>query len=461
MLKTIDINPTESRPDRRLLLTRYLDAKAAFLLENERLCEIRLEADSEKSRIGEIYIGKIKSIADGIDAAFVEYKKGLVGFLPLNQITPDLILNRNHPDKIACEQELLVQVVKDPMHHKDATLTTELLFSGKYMVLTPTRPGMRFSRKLRKDEKSRLLDEMNNVLENLFGERDVFLSRYGLIIRTNAADADFMELFYELHELFHDACRLMTKASTREAFSCLYQDAPFYRRILRDQYDLPHIQIITDSREVYDELQPGQNREEDESVSASLSHLSEEEKQRFADFMQKIEEKQEKTGFNPEGRLQLTLWEDESFGLLQRYGIASSVEKALSRRVWLKSGGFLIIEPTEALTVVDVNSGKAASKKKVPEEFNLRINLEAAQEIAWQLRLRNLSGMIIVDFINLEVEESKAELMRFLRRELKKDPVGANLIDITALGLVEITRRKKEPPLSEKMKQLRQNKEQT
>ena len=97
----------------------------------------------------------------------------------------------------------------------------------------------------------------------------------------------------------------------------------------------------------------------------------------------------------------------------------------------------------------------------MPEEFNLRINLEAAQEIAWQLRLRNLSGMIIVDFINLEEEESKAELMRFLRRELKKDPVGANLIDITALGLVEITRRKKEPPLSEKMKQLRQNKEQT
>ena len=140
--------------------------------------------------------------------------------------------------------------------------------------------------------------------------------------------------------------------------------------------------------------------------------------------------------------------------MLQRYNIASEFEKALSKRVWLRSGGFLIIEPTEALTVIDVNSGKAASRKKVPEEFNLRINLEAAYEIARQLKLRNLSGIIIVDFINLDREENREELLHELGRLLRKDPIGAALVDMTGLGLVEITRKKTEAPLAEKAKQL-------
>nr|MCR5282344.1 ribonuclease E/G [Lachnospiraceae bacterium] len=150
------------------------------------------------------------------------------------------------------------------------------------------------------------------------------------------------------------------------------------------------------------------------------------------------------------------LWEDDTIPLKLRYKIGSAMEQALQKKVWLKSGAFLVIEPTEALTVIDVNSGKAQSRRFVPENFHLKINLEAAEEIARQLRLRNLSGMILVDFINMDQEESRQALVHEMRRLLLKDPNGANLVDITALGLVEITRKKTMPPLSEVAKKIRQ-----
>ncbi len=444
--------------DRRLILSHYMGAKAAFLLEDEVLMGIWLESATEHSRVGEIYVGKIKSIADGIGAAFVEYAKNEVGFLPLNQIRPEMILNQKNPAKVACEQELLVQVVKAPMNQKDATLTTNLIFSGKYIVLTPYTQGIRFSRKLKKEDKRTLLSLVEKVLDELFGDKDVFLSHYGLIIRTNAVFAGFLPLFYELHELFHEVSSVLSKAPLRPAFTCLRQDAPFYHRILRDQYDLPHMKIVTDEQEIYDELIPRDEWDDGETPDGT-EYLTSEEKERFDRFMESVRQKKERLGeggSEDEGQLQISLWQETSYSLLSRYTIPSGVEKALAKRVWLKSGGFLVIEPTEALTVIDVNSGKASSRKKTPEDFNLRINMEAAVEIARQLRLRNLSGMIIVDFINLEKEESRRHLMHTLRRILRMDPVGANLIDMTTLGLVEITRRKKEPPLREVMHLIRQ-----
>ncbi len=455
--------------DRRLVLTHYRGAKAVFLIEDDSLNGIWLETKADHSRIGEIYVGKIKSVADGIGAAFVEYEKGLVGFLPLAQIKPDMILNRDNPDKISPEQELLVQVYKDPMKHKDATLTTDLLFSGKYLILTPVSPGIRFSRKLKREQKKALLAVIDEVLTELFGSSEVFLSRYGLIVRTNAVFAGFMELFYELHELFHNAGQVKSISANRTAFTLLYRDCPFYQRVIRDQYDLPHIRIYTDDAAIKEELEPKQEWDYDTSDPTSIFHLNEEEKNRYAAFMQNFKDRaapesrfglrsdaanDETTEKDEAPANEIILWNDPSYGLLQRYNIASEFEKALSKRVWLRSGGFLIIEPTEALTVIDVNSGKAASRKKVPEEFNLRINLEAAYEIARQLKLRNLSGIIIVDFINLDREENREELLHELGRLLRKDPIGAALVDMTGLGLVEITRKKTEAPLAEKAKQL-------
>ena len=443
--------------DRTLLLTTYQNAKAAFYLEDDVLLDAFLEDDQTRSHIGEIYVGKIKSLAEGIGAAFVEYEKGTVGFLPLSQIDLRQILNRTDPQKITAEQELLVQVYKDPMKHKDATLTTDLLFSGKYLILTPFSPGIRFSRKLKKDQKKTILEMMDQVLEELFGAKEVFTSRYGCIVRTNAIYCGYYDLFYEMHDLFHNACEIITKARTRTAFSLLYQDAPFYRRILRDQYDLSTLRVITDDPAIQGQLAPKDDYSIDAEFESAMSSLTEQQKAQLLGLMDKMQQKYEQkksTGTLTE--LSVELWQDDTVPLKLKYKIGSAMEQALQKKVWLKSGAFLVIEPTEALTVIDVNSGKAQSRKFVPENFHLKINLEAAEEIARQLRLRNLSGMILVDFINMDQEESKQALMHEMKRQLLKDPNGANLVDITALGLVEITRKKNMPPLSEVAKKIRQ-----
>ena len=146
----------------------------------------------------------------------------------------------------------------------------------------------------------------------------------------------------------------------------------------------------------------------------------------------------------------LRYYADPSLSLSGLYNLASKRKEAFERRVWLKSGGYLVIEPTEALTVIDVNSGKYIGKKAARDTFRL-INAEAAVEIARQLRLRNLSGIILVDFINMERKEDEKELMHLLALELKKDPIKAAVIDMTPLGLVELTRKKVRKPLREQM----------
>ncbi|MCR4690181.1 MAG: ribonuclease E/G [Lachnospiraceae bacterium] len=440
--------------ERTLLLTHYRGADAAFYLEDNVLLEVQLENEKTASAIGRIYVGRIKTIAEGIGAAFVEYEKGKIGFLPLSQITPDLILNRQNPDKIAPEQELLVQVYKDPMKNKDATLTTDLLFSGKYIVMTPMSKGIRFSRKLKKEEKNTLLARIQTVLSELFGDPEVFLCNYGCIIRTNARDADDSELFYEFHELFHDACKVLSDAKTRTTFSLLYKDAPFFRRILRNQYDPGSLRVYTDDPAIRDFLLPKNQDALDEEYRAALSHLDEEERSRFITLLESMSEKvRQRMGSDAKRGGDVQLW-DKDLPMQLFFKLGASLDRALQKKVWLDCGGFLVIEPTEALTVIDVNSGKAASKKKEPEGFNLKINLEAATEIAKQLRVRNLSGMILVDFINLEEEESKKTLMHALKRCLQTDPIGANLVDMTALGLIEITRKKTQAPLSERIRML-------
>ena len=155
------------------------------------------------------------------------------------------------------------------------------------------------------------------------------------------------------------------------------------------------------------------------------------------------------------------MWKEENGKFDAVYDLSKTLDKALKQRVWLKSGAYLVIQPTEALVSIDVNTGKAISKKKDVEKTFLKVNLEAAKEIAIQLRLRNLSGMILVDFIDLHQEEYKEELLDRFRKELSKDPVPSQLIDMTKLGLVEITRKKIRKPLVEQMQSIHSKKEQS
>ena len=297
--------------------------------------------------------------------------------------------------------ELLVQVEREAIKTKDPYLSTNLNFSGEYLVLTSGDKKVGVAAKLDKETRKRLKE----LLE--LHKKD----EYGVIVRTNANSASDSEILQELEGLEKDFFHLKETAIHKTCYSLLYQPPKGISKILQDLRLNTLEEIVTDDHSFY------------EIISSEFD--------KNENFTGKIR-----------------YYEDALLPLYKLYSIESEIRNALRKKVWLKSGAYLIIEPTEALTVIDVNSGKNVTKKKSEESF-LKINLEAAKEIARQLRIRNISGVCIVDFISMESKESNETLMHEFRMELKKDPVGVQLVDITKLGLVELTRKKIKKSLKE------------
>lgn len=235
------------------------------------------------------------------------------------------------------------------------------------------------------------------------------------MVRTNAGtltdDTYLLEEWQMLEEKWNV---LLSHAKSRTCYSCLYEEMPTYIKNLRDIYDNGYDEILTDQPDIYAKLK---------------------------DYLAKFPTKNQEI---------LRLYQDKQISLSSLYGVPSKLETALGNRVWLKSGGYLVIDTTEAMTVIDVNSGKYESKKDAPSGAAYKINLEAAREIACQLRLRNLSGIIVVDFINMKKNDSMS-LFKQLKYFCSQDAVPTEVVDITALGLVEITRKKINKTLKEQL----------
>ena len=242
---------------------------------------------------------------------------------------------------------------------------------------------------------------------------DTSLGNYGFILRTNSAEADYESIYREAERLVDTYASIIKTALFGRPLTCLYNaPAAYVENILSTRNDNLS-EIITDDRIVYDML----------------------EKTLPKDTTGKIR-----------------LYNDKLLPLKSLYSLESEFESALKKKIWLKCGGYLVIEPTEALTVIDVNSGKCVSKKhgiNAKEDTISKVNIEAAHEIAKQIRLRNISGIIIVDFINMRFDENNVELLTTLKKLLKNDSVTCSLVDITKLGLVEITRQKNGKTLAE------------
>ncbi len=400
--------------ERRLLLTTYKEKKAAFLLQNDRLIQVMLDSTA-KYRIGDVYVGRVKNLVPGMKAAFVELAPGSVGFLPLSDFKPKNILNRTDAQSLKGGDELLVQISKEPLKTKEATLTCDISFAGNYLVLIPLSHGIHYSQKLSREEKNSLWETISGIVKDLFGDMDVFLQHYGMIVRTNAVSAKAEEIGHELHELFHKASDIMSVADKRTVFSCLYKEDSFYERIIKNYFRPDETEVVTDEQVIYDRLLHSND------VFASL-------------------------------RDSLRLYEEKRVSMYRLYGLEEKLQEALQKKVWLKCGGYLVIEPTEALTVIDVNSGKSChgSQKMSQTAFHNKINAEAADEILHQLRLRNLSGIIIVDFLKTD-HAGEEVLLERLKAKAKYDPVETMIVGTTALGLVEMTRKKTEASLYEKL----------
>ncbi len=406
----------------KLLFTRYEDREAAFLLEDDRLIQVLLH-DSSAYSIGDIYIGRVKNIIKGMEAAFIELMPGSVGFLPFSHINPKCILNRTDARELKCGDEVIVQIHKEPLKTKEAALTTDISFSGSGIVLIPYSKGIHYSQKLTADEKQSMRDIISGAIMDLFGDMDVFLQHYGLIVRTNARHMTGQEMTAELHELFHKAGDIVAVADKRTVFSCLYHEDSFYSGVIRNHFSLGQTEVVVDDKDVYERLM-------------------------------------QETFFSPEISSCIRYYEDPRISLYKLYGLEEKINQALNKKVWLNCGAYLVIEPTEALTVIDVNSGKAChtNNRLSRDEFYHQINCAAVPEIVRQLRLRNISGIIVVDFLKTG-EEYSHKLLSVLKAETLKDPVRTTVVDMTALGLVEMTRKKTEASLREKLKFISKEKE--
>lgn len=393
---------------RKILIEKTEEQIRTFFLENDEIVEIHCTPADEESAgrhlLGNIYVGKVKNIVLNIGAAFVEIESGVNCYYDMKDAEHAVFTHKSGKKPLCIGDELVVQISKEAVKTKAPTVTGNISFTGRYAVLTHgnTRIGVssKIPKKMREEYKERLRQFQND--------------RFGIIVRTNAKDAPFQDVLDEISRLRDEYERILSAAPTRVCFSCLRSAPPSYISDLKNVYMEGMEEIIVGDRELYTRIQNY--------------------------FAEEIPEK--------EGLLRL--YDDESYPLGKLYSTQTAIEKALREKVWLKNGGYLVIQPTEALTVIDVNSGKNAGKGK-NEEGIMKINLEAAREAAKQIRLRNLSGIIIIDFINLESEENVSHLLKELRMRLAEDPVQATLVDITPLNLVEVTRKKVHRPLYEQL----------
>ena len=372
--------------------------------ENDHAAELSCLPAGGESILGNIYVGKVKNIAANISAAFIEIANGQLCYYALNDNDAPIFTTPRKKNTLVAGDELLVQVSREAVKTKAPTVTANLNFAGKYLVLTSGKHHLGLSSKLSPEDKQRL----RTIAEPFLGKD------FGIIVRTNAAEASEDELRAELGEQTEAYRHTVETGRNRACFSLVYKEPSAYAARLRGLRADSFNKIVTDRADIYRELK---------------AYL---------------------TDRQPADLPKLYFYEETAPSLDSVYGLSKAFEEAGKERVWLKSGGYLVIQPTEALTVVDINTGKYTGKKKKDDTF-LKINLEAARELARQLRLRNLSGIIVADFIDMDREEDKQTLMAVLASELKKDPVRTSLVDMTPLGLVEITRKKVQKTLAEQV----------
>lgn len=391
------------------IMTRMQGDVFSFLQNDKRAVEIHCDKENSDLTLGNIYIGRIQKISKNINAAFVEISSETICYLPLEDMQNPIYTKKGTSKLPQQGDELLVQVSREGIKTKLPSVTTNLTLHGKYVLLTTGNLQISISSKLSKQIRENLLqfatEEDKRILPT--SQRS-----FGWLLRTNAGAAEPSLLAKEMSRLYEQYQTLIQQAKFRTCYSCMLRTPAAYLTRLSNLYDHMFDRIMTDDEELYVEIK---------------------------DY---LEEHQ------PEDLDKLGLYQDNLLPLKKLYSLESQLQEALGERVWLKCGGYLIIQPTEALTVIDVNSGKSDGGKK-KEAAILKVNLEAAKEIAHQLRLRNISGIVIVDFINMTLPESKQQLLSVLEQHLKQDPIKTVMVDMTKLSLVEITRMKKEKPLYE------------
>lgn len=410
---------TSAKTGGKILITDYRGQQAALLIQDNRLKAAHF-FPKEQSKIGAVYICKVKNSVPNLGAYFVEIggSDREICFLSKKDAAHPFLLNRAYDGRILEGDEFPVQVTRDAQKNKQASVTTLISLSNDCFALSVGSIHTGYSNKISCEEKSRLQQWIQSgdftIPDTILPQPSINnLLPVGFVVRTQAAKQECLqELANAFHALTEQWQKLFQTALHRICFSCLIEPkTPWQAALEQLAYPNEYDEIITDQPEIYKQMQDALILPADK---------------------------------------RLRLYEDKQFTLSKLYGLDTKIATATERRVWLKSGGYLVIDPTEALTVIDVNSGKYEAKKGMEETF-YRINMEAAEEVALQLRLRNLSGIIIADFINMQEHVHQDELLRHLKKLVSPDRTKTVVVDMTPLGLVEITRQKSYKTLSEQI----------
>ncbi len=401
----ININPTESR---------------VALLEDGVLSEIYIERHTKLGTVGNIYIGTVVRVLPGMQAAFVDIGQARTAFLHINDMQVNVQNNQvqehlNHTDKNLIEnqlyegQKILVQVIKDPLGTKGARLTTDISLPSRYLVYLPFSSNIGISQRIDGDERERLKRDLSEIAYqvNLTG---------GLIARTATENVPRHKLesdIYYLLQLWKMVQARRASFNKKHRSALIYQELSLPMRAIRDFIGENTQRVLIDDKNIFEQI--GQFAKE----------------------------------FVPLIYPRLQLHESEQT-LFDIFRVEDDLKNALNRRVDLKSGGYLIIDQTEAMTTIDVNTGSFVNGRS-QEETIFKTNLEATHAIARQLRLRNLGGIIILDFIDMQAQEHRDKILASLQEQLSKDYAKTNISEVSNLGLIEMTRKRTRESLQQQL----------
>ena len=382
-----------------MVITEHGDRDQIAILEGRDLVQHYVTRAGARSMVGNVYLGRVQNVLPGMEAAFIDVGKGRNAVLyagEVNYSPEDLEGAAPRIEHVLKSgNSVLVQVTKDPIGGKGARLTAQISMPGRYLVLVPNSDITGISRRLPDEERRRL----KQILRTIRPEG------HGVIIRTAAEDADEEALATDLARLLEEWKTIEKKAKRAKAPAMLYEEPELTVRSVRDLFtDEEFRELVTDSPRVY------------ELVTQYLAGIA-------PDLLPKVRLHQEK------------------LPVFEEFHVVEQIHKGLDRKVWLPSGGYIVIDRTEAMTVIDVNTGKSVGKTNL-EETVVNTNVEAAREVARQLRLRDIGGMIIIDFIDMLLEQNKRKVLDALREEMAKDKTRSQIFDISPLGLLEVTRKR-------------------
>ncbi|MBE3116652.1 Rne/Rng family ribonuclease, partial [Candidatus Bathyarchaeota archaeon] len=382
--------------------------RMATVNEKGRLIEFNIEMAVREPITGNIYKGKVLKVERGLQAAFVDYGGGKDGFLPLRDVSPEYLTEPENGQAggkavLKAGQEIIVQAVREVIGNKGALLTSYISIPGRYLVLLPNRPGGGISRKIESEEDRK---KIKNLMEQIKVPEDM-----GFIVRTAGINRTKQEILRDYQLLMRLWKEIYKKANVSNAPLLIYQETDFGVRSLRD-YLTPEIdEILVDDQDTFRKMR------------AYLKAVA----PRHLRIMKHYKEK---------------------IPIFDRFQLEEQIRVIYQERVEIKSGGYIIINPTEAMITIDVNSGRGSNKKNI-EETAFKTNIEACEEIARQLRLRDLGGLVVIDFIDMGDKKHIAEVEKSFKKALSIDRARIQLSRISKFGMLELSRQKKQSTIQE------------